>query len=158
MSMARLMEHELAVRGPRITAPLRVQVLGTPRVLLHGTEVHLTNRRLEILTILARHDGLRLGELHALLYGDRDVGEATLKAEISHLRRVLDGAIDSRPYRLTLPVALDVTTVLDAVARGDLEQAMQHYRGALLPRGDSPYLADLRHHLDAILAVDVLAA
>jgi hypothetical protein len=52
--------------------------------------------------VLALRGIATLEELHAFVYGDRAVGATTLKAEISHLRRALGGAIASRPYRLTV--------------------------------------------------------
>ena len=57
------------------------------------------------------------GELHALMYGDRPVASATLKAEISRLRTVLGGGIASRPYRTTVPVRCDAVDVLVRLGR-----------------------------------------
>lgn len=150
-SVARLIELELAHAPQQAGRGLHLCVLGAPRARQGGVEVHLSHRQVEILAILALHDGLTLPELHAKLYGDREVSTATLKAEVSHLRRVLDGAIGSRPYRLTVPVELDVVALLDAVRAGDLARAVEHYRGQLLPASESPYLADLRHHVDVVL-------
>lgn len=150
-SVARLVELELARLPAASPRGLDLFVLGSPRVRDAGVEVHLSQRQIEILTILALHDGLTLPELHARLYGDRDVSPATLKAEISHLRRLLPGAIGSRPYRLTVPVELDVRALLDALRVGDLAAAVERYRGQLLTASDSPYLADLRHHVDVVL-------
>jgi len=47
------------------------------------------------------------------------VSGTTLKSEISHLRQLLGGAIDSRPYRLTLTVDADVVDALAALRVGD---------------------------------------
>ena len=60
--------------------------------------------------------GAVLEHLHALLYGDESVTLSTLKAEVSHLR-ALGGQLSSRPYRLTLPVRIDVDAVLRCCAR-----------------------------------------
>lgn len=155
-SVARLVELELARTAREGPSAVHVSVLGPARAMRDGVELHLAHRQAEILTILALHDGLSSSELHAKLYGDRDVAAATLKAEISHLRRLLDGAIGSRPYRLTVPVDLDVVAVLDALRAGDVAGAVGRYRGPLLPASDSPYLVDLRHHLDVVLLDAVL--
>lgn len=150
-SYARLVEHELARQVPAAGPELRIAVLGPPRVTLRHAEVRLGFRQLELLSVLALHDGLHLGELHALVHGDRQVASATVKAEISHLRRLVDHAIGSRPYRLTIPVEVDVAVVLEALRRADLDTALRHYRGSLLPASESPYLSDLRNHLEVVL-------
>jgi hypothetical protein len=160
-SMARLVEHELRSRdrlpreqlGPR----LDLRVLGEPVVLLGGRRLRLTLRQYEILTTLALGGPATLARLHARLYGDRRVSVATLKAEISHLRRSLDGRLESRPYRLTLPVRLDVTEAHDRLAVGDVEGAARLYDGQLLGTSESPFLVDERHRLDVALRTALLA-
>jgi hypothetical protein len=160
-SMAGLVEHELRSRdrlprellGPR----LDLRVLGEPVALLDGQRLRLTLRQYEILTTLALGGPSTLERLHARLYGDRRVSIATLKAEISHLRRSLDGRLESRPYRLTLPVRLDVTEAHDRLAVGDVEGAARLYDGQLLGTSESPFLVDERHRLDVALRTALLA-
>jgi hypothetical protein len=160
-SMAGLVEHELRARdrlpreliGPR----LDLRVLGEPVALLDGRRLRLTLRQYEILTTLALGGPSTLERLHARLYGDRRVSIATLKAEISHLRRSLDGRLESRPYRLTLPVRLDATEAHDRLAVGDVEGAARLYDGQLLGTSESPFLVDERHRLDVALRIALLA-
>lgn len=158
-SMARLVEHELrstpALFG-RVAPALEVQVLGEARAALDGVPLRLTQRQFEILTILAVNGGTGLGELHALLYGDRPVAPTTLKAEISHLRRVLDGRLASRPYRLELPCRIDAVDLPERLERGDVEGAARMYAGQLLPASESPFVVELRHHLDVALRTALL--
>ena len=153
-ALARLVEFELhaSTRPPDV----RLKVLGEPRVEVRGQRLHLSNRQLEILTILALQGSVDRDELQLLLYGDRPVSSSTLKSEISHLRRELDGGIESRPYRLTLDVDADVTLVLDAARHGDVEGAARAYTGSLLPASESPYLTEMRHHVDVVLREELL--
>ncbi|GDY31941.1 transcriptional regulator [Gandjariella thermophila] len=123
-------------------APLSVRLLGRPEVRIGERRIALTPRQAEIVALLAlAPDGLTAGELHARVYGDATVSRATLKAEVSHLRRLLGRRIASRPYRLLGEVRCDVTELLDAVRRGDVRGAAARYTGALLPGTESPELA-----------------
>lgn len=153
-ALARLVEVELhaSTRAPDV----RLKVLGDAEVDVRGTPVHLSHRQIEILTILALRDGVEREELQDLLYGERSVSANTLKAEISHLRRVLDGGIESRPYRLALDVDADVSLVLDAIRHGDIEGAARAYRGSLLPFSESPFLTETRHHVDVAMREELL--
>ena len=159
-SMARLVEHELRAHlavFPRVAAPtLDVQVLGEPRATLDGTPLRLTQRQFEILTILAVTGGSTLGELHALLYGDRPVAPTTLKAEISHLRRLLDGHLASRPYRLALPCRVDAEEMPRRLQTGDIDGAARIYGGQLLAASEAPFVLELRHQLDVALRTALL--
>lgn len=156
-AMARLVEQQLIANPWAACQDLRISVLGHPSADLHGQSVRLSQRQFEILTILCVRKQACLEELHDLMYGERPVSVSTLKAEISHLRQVLDGAIDSRPYRLTLNVDADVVGALEAVRLGDLDGALRLYRGQLLPFSESPFVIDLRHHLDAVVRSAVLS-
>ena len=153
-ALARLVEVELhaSTRAP----DLRLKVLGEPEVEVRGKRLHLSNRQIEILAILALREAVDRDELQALLYGDRPVSASTLKSEISHLRRELDGGIESRPYRLALDVDADVALVLDAVRHGDVEGAARAYSGSLLPTSESPFLTETRHHVDVVLREELL--
>jgi hypothetical protein len=157
-SLAKLVEHELRsnpAAGLR-TRVLDLRVLGEPMATFDGTRLRLTQRQYEILAILAVRGGVTLGELHALLYGDRPVAPAPLKAEISHLRRALDGHLASRPYRLDLPVRVDAVELPERLERGDVEGAARLYAGQLLPASESPFVVDLRHELDVALRTALL--
>ena len=156
-AFARLIEAELArsnvVAGQR---GLDLRVLGRPRAMLDGLPLGLTPRQLELIVALAVVGAASLDELHALLYGDRPVSRATLRAEISHTRDALGGAIASRPYRLTVPVRVDAIEVLDQLRVGELDEAVQRYRGPLLPASDAPLVVERRYHLDVALRTALL--
>jgi len=155
-SMAQLIGHQLT--GVDVGAPaLSIRVLGQPCVTLDGRVVRCSPRQLELLTILALRSSASLEQLHDALYGDRSVSVATVKSEVSHLRRLLEGAIGSRPYRLTVDVHLDAADVLDALGRGDLERATALYVGELLPMSNSPLITETRHHLEVALRNALLA-
>ncbi len=154
-AMARLVEQQLAAERP--AAALEVRVLGEPSVRLHGNPVKLSQRQFEILTILLHRGSCRLGELHDLLYGERPVSTSTLKAEISHLRHALDGAIASRPYRVEVDAHVDLATTLERVEAGDAAGATEVYGGQLLPLSESPFIGELRHRVDVAVRAAVLA-
>ena len=122
---------------------LELTLLGRPSVQLNGERLRLTRRQIEILALLALNpNGFNLGELHARLYGDRSVSQGTLKVEISQLRAVLGGRLESRPYRIGLDVRCDVTDVLHRLRAGDIAGAVERYGGELLPGSESPALAE----------------
>jgi len=130
-----------AAAPPR--ALLDLKLLGRPSVRLDGAALTLTRRQTEILALLTLNpDGFGLAELHARLYGDRPVSLGTLKAEISRLRGVLGGRLESRPYRIGLDVRCDVTDVLNRLRAGDVGGAIERYGGELLPGSESPALAE----------------
>ncbi|WP_253776283.1 GAF domain-containing protein [Goodfellowiella coeruleoviolacea] len=138
---------------------LRLRCLGDARAWRDGVALRLRPRQLEILTLLAlERDGLSSARLRAALYGDRPVGATTLKAEVSHLRQAIGGALASRCYALTTPVACDATAVLDALAAGDTEAAVHGYTGPLLPDSDAPGVLEWREYLAVAVREAVLAA
>lgn len=134
--------------------------------MLGHSEVHLghrpagvTRRQLELLAVLSlQPEGLTLGEVTGLVYGDHAVTASTVKAELSHLRNLIGGRIGSRPYRLLGPVDGDVRGLLDALAAGRLSRAMGLYRGSLLPFSESPEIDMRRQHLDVAVRDAMLAA
>jgi hypothetical protein len=161
-ALARLMELELAsaagasAAGVVATAGLHVQALGRGSAALDGQPLALTRRQLELIVTLAVVGTATLDELHGLLFGDRPVTPTTLRAEISHTRRLLGGGIGSRPYRLTVPSHVDAIDVLDRLAHGDLAGALERYAGPLLPSSDAPLIVERRYHLDVALRTAVL--
>ena len=137
---------------------LQLSVLGARRARVGGVELVLPQRQLEILALLSLHPaGLSLDALHARLYGDARVSPATLKAEVSHVRTALAGAVGSRPYRLLVDVDTDVHRVLRALDAGDVGAAVRAYAGPLLPESESPDLAEWREYVEVALATAVLA-
>lgn len=151
-----------ATIGAATAAPTtRLQVLGT-----HGGTLHtptgrrrLTCRHAEILLLLAHHPaGLRGDEL-AVLLSESELSEVTVRAEISRLRRLVGPLLsESRPYRLTAPLQTDVDLVRDALAVGDVADALTSYAGSLLPRSSSPGVARLRDALHAEVRAATLAS
>ncbi len=131
---------------------LELKLLGQPSAQLNGVRLRLTKRQIEILALLALNpDGLDLAELHARLYGDRPVSQGTLKAEMSQLRAVLGGHLESRPYRIGLDVRCDVSDVLHRLRAGDVAGAAERYGGELLPGSESPTLAEFGHFVTVAL-------
>ena len=158
-SFARMIEQAL-VDDHRASAgwpaALELRVLGEPRATLDGTPLRLTLRQFEILTLLAVLGSATLGDLHAHLYGDRPVALATLKAEMSRLRRMLGGRLDSRPYRLSLTCRVDAVDLVEGLDRGDIELAAGLYGGQLLLASESPFLAEHRQQVDVALRTALL--
>ncbi|RBP49126.1 transcriptional regulator [Arenicella xantha] len=152
--------HSIAQCLPAVDnrADLEIYAMGQPRVLLHGKALCLPPRQIEILCLLALNpDGLSLQQLHMRLYGDAAVSTSTLKADVSHLRRYLDGEIGSRPYRLTLPVWADFIHIWQALNEQRINDAMAMYRGSLLTKSDSPEIEEWRYCIDAVMAQTVHA-
>lgn len=140
-------------RGPA----LELSLLGARRVRMGGSELVLPQRQLEILALLSLHPGgLSLESLHARLYGDERVSPATLKAEVSHLRTALAGAVGSRPYRLLVETDSDVHRALRALDTGDIAAAVRAYGGPLLAGSESPDLTEWREYVEVALTTAVL--
>lgn len=152
-ALAKGIEAHLAYLAPEPQQDaLQIYVCGVPRVTWAGETLTLPLRRLELLTLLALHpEGLSLDALHAHLYGDQEVSLSTLKAEISHLRKQLAGAIASRPYRLSCVYKLDIVNIDEHLQVGRLTDALRCYQGALLPASQSPFLCAWRMYLAAAL-------
>lgn len=108
----------------------------------------LSGRHADILVLLSRHpEGLSADHL-AMLLDDNDLDSVTIRVEMSRLRRVIGAQyVASRPYRLLTPIDSDVADVFAALHRGDVDAALSHYSGALLPQSVSPAIARLRTEL-----------
>jgi hypothetical protein len=133
-------------------AELEIHALGQPRILFRGKPMNLPMRQVEILCLLALNpQGLTLEGFHAALYGDLPVSTATLKSELSHLRRLLDGQIGSRPYRLQIPVWADFIHVWQTLRQQQSQEAFSLYRGSFLPQSESPEIEEWRHCIDAVM-------
>lgn len=133
-------------------------MLGAAEAYLDGHRLLLNRRQTEILALLALHpEGLSVEALHALLYGDKSVTASTLKAEVSHLRSALRGQLSSRPYRLTVPVRLDVNAVITLVRQRRIRDALAIYGGDLLPGTNSPALAELADYVAVAVREALLA-
>jgi hypothetical protein len=138
---------------------LHLTCMGVEEAVLNGALLRLRPRQLEILTLLALEPrGYTPDQLRHALYGDRPVARATLKAEVSHLRHALGGGLASRRYALSTPVTCDAVEVLRALGLGDVEAALRHYRGPLLPWSEAPGITQWREHLEVALREAVLAS
>ncbi|GAA2257656.1 MULTISPECIES: helix-turn-helix domain-containing protein [Streptomyces] len=140
-------------------ARLLLTCLGSEQVLHETRPLPLRPRQVEILTLLALEpEGYSPQRLRAALYGDRPVTSSTFKAEISHLRRALGGAISARHYALTAPVSCDAVDVLRALEQGDTDTALGLYGGPLLPRSEAPGIEEWRTRLEVAVREAVLAS
>jgi hypothetical protein len=148
--------EEIGRRLPRHlpNAELEIYALGEPPLVnFRGKALRLSPRMLEMLCILAMHkNGLSLEAFHAALYGDETVSQTTLKAELSHLRTLLDGRLGSRPYRLRTSVWADFIELWDAIRQGNVENARKLYRGLLLPSSASPEISEWRNCVNVVMA------
>ena len=163
LTTATLLARHLSLLLPRPRAGTRARVLdltvlGTSEVRLEDRVLALPPRQVELLTVLSLHpDGLTLDALHTALHPDLRVKPATVKAEISHLRRALgDGIIASRPYRLTTTVRADHLGLVEDLAAGRTESALRRYRGQLLPSSEAPAVREHARYLEAALRRAVL--
>lgn len=148
--LARSIARCLPTHFPR--AELEIHALGQPRVIYRGKLLALPQRYLEMLCLLVLNpQGLSLEAFHAALYGDAMASTATLKAEISHLRRLLDGQIGSRPYRLLIPAWADFIQVWQALREQKTNEALALYRGSLMPQSNAPELSEWRYCIDAVM-------
>ncbi|HEX3780061.1 MAG TPA: helix-turn-helix domain-containing protein [Pseudonocardiaceae bacterium] len=144
----------------RSSATLALRFLGAqrPSAWLAGREVRLTLRHAEPLTLLALHPaGLTAEQLAAELYGPAG-NPVSVRGEVHRLRAQLDPhVLRTQPYRLDATVQADFLQVRAALAAGRLAEAIDGYRGALLPRSEAPAIRDEREELFAILRRLVLA-
>ena len=135
-----------------LRAEIEIYAMGRLQVLFRGRAINLPPRQVEILCLLALNpDGLSLVQLHASLYGDEAVSTATLKADVSHLRRQLCGGIGSRPYRLVLPFWADFVEIWKVLNNDKACDAMSLYRGGFLERSQSPEIEEWRYCIDAVM-------
>ncbi|MFF0488493.1 transcriptional regulator [Nocardia sp. NPDC004068] len=150
-------ESRLPADAPEAASTLRLECLGTATLTRAGAPIHLRPRQIEILTLLALEpDGYTPQRLRAAVYGDRPVSSATLKADVSHLRRATGGDITSRRYLLTRPLSCDAVEMLAALDVGDLATALRLYAGPLLPQSDTPGIVEWREYLLVALRTAVL--
>jgi hypothetical protein len=138
-------------RSSRPARPrLELRVLGDepPEVRLDGVVLRLRPRHVEMLTILALHRGhLNAEVMCAELYGD-DGHPASVRVEMSRLRRLLPDTLESGGYRLTGPVGSDLRRVRALLDRGAVAEAAEAYPGPLLPGSGAPGIERARDELE----------
>jgi hypothetical protein len=165
MTAAKTLEVELARRGsgdgvatrkrarPRSAPraePLEFAALGRDRLAVKdGTRsVSLSKRHSEILVLLAEDPGgLTAEELAVALHGDL-AKPVTARAEMSRLRRLLGGQIETAPYRLVTPPRSDVTDLKRLLEDGRVREAAELHSGVLLPGSEAPGVVELRDELE----------
>jgi len=123
-----------------------------------GKRLHLRLRHSEIMTLLCAHpDGLTSEELSVGVYGHHG-GAASIRVEISRLRKLLGDCIEPEHYRLKYTVSSDVSQVCGLLHRGDVHEAAMRYAGPLLPRSDAPGVVSERQALEHWMRQSVMSA
>ena len=151
-------ENSRAARRARPNLELRLLGDEPPEVRLDGELLRLRPRHVEMLTILALHRGHLNAEIMcAALYGD-DGHPASVRVEMSRLRRLLPGALDSGGYRFTAPVASDVRRVRALLDRDAVREAAEAYPGPLLPGSAAPGIERARDELDGWMRQAVITS
>ncbi|WP_406193144.1 GAF domain-containing protein [Streptomyces griseus] len=160
-AVARAAESQLALLAAPDVEAVRLGALGRDEALLvaRGRRLRLSRRHSEILVALARRpEGLSGDELLIELYEDESVTPVTLRAELSRLRRLLGpDLLDSRPYRLAVPVDADFDTVTRRLASGAVAAALDAYAGPLLPGSRAPSVVRLRRRITEQLRAALIA-
>jgi hypothetical protein len=152
--------HGLDGEHPSAPRPvLRLRVLGVrASVERNGHVIAVSPRHGEILALMAtRPDGMTSEELASDLYGDAGK-PATVRVEMSRLRKALGAGIDTDPYRLALDVESDVVRVGAHLSRGDVREAADCYTGPLLSHSEAPGVVRDREELERWLRQAVLTA
>jgi len=138
----------------------RLAILGRPDGQLRqsGRPLKLNRRHAEVLFLLSAHPaGLTSEQLACALYGD--FGDpAAVRVEFTRLRRAVGNLVESRPYRLTRPLATDYGDVVTALGHEDVETALAAYAGPLLPASDAPGVITQRDWLDVRMRSAVLSS
>lgn len=137
----------------------RLVILGRTEGLLclAGREIRLNRRHSEVLFVLSNHpQGMTGDQLADALYEDF-TDPAAVRVEFTRLRRVVGDLVDSRPYRLTRPLASDYLDVTIALRQGDTAAALRAYTGPMLPSSDAPSLVTQRTWLETQIRSAVLA-
>ncbi|MEV7648905.1 GAF domain-containing protein [Arthrobacter sp. NPDC089319] len=160
----RIIRLQAAPSGRPRQQPAGLTITGRDHGLLElaGRRIELSQRHTEILTLMALHPaGLTAEQLADRL--NPHARGATLRAEMVRLRKLLAGISpaavpESRPYRLTQPLAVDAQRALQCLARGSYRQALELYQGQIIPGSEAPGIVDFRHYVSATLRESVLSS
>lgn len=146
--------------GTPTLEPVHLEALGRNEAKLRTAErnIRLNRRHSEIVFLLAASPPGMTGEQLSLALYDDLASQTTLRVELTRLRRVVGGLLQSRPYRLTSPVSADYLDVRAALQRGDVASAVARYTGPLLPRSEAPAVREQRQWLDTLLRSAVIAS
>jgi hypothetical protein len=148
-------------RSSRSAGPhLELRLLGDepPQGSLDGDVLRLRPRHVEMLAILTLHRGhLNADIMCAELYGD-DGHPASVRVEMSRLRRMLPGVIETGGYALRATVSSDLRHVRALLDRGAVREAAEAYPGPLLPASVAPCIERSRAELDGWLRQAVITS
>ena len=107
--------------------------------------------------LCAHPEGRSADALCADLHGDEGRA-ASVRVEVSRLRKLLGPWIDTERYRLTCDVETDVRRVEGLLRAGAVREAAEEYPGPLLPGSEAPAIVEAREQLDAWLRQAVMTA
>lgn len=128
---------------------LRLEFLGGQSAQLGDCPVRLRRRFCEILLILSTNpNGMNGGQLSAALYGDWSENQSQT-VEVHRLSKLV--AVLNKPYRLLPVISADFLDVQHLIGQGRVLEAVQMYKGELLPQSDAPAVAEYREYLHEAL-------
>jgi len=148
------LELRASLRGE--SSSTHVQLLGRRKLMTAGDSGQLSLRIAEVTTLLALTDnGYRAEELLLEIYGDEGK-MGSLKALLSRMRSVVP--LLSRPYRLDPSVTCDIVHLEELLRVGHLREALELYKGPLLPESEAPGVRRARERIDEAIRQAVLHA
>jgi hypothetical protein len=145
-------------RSPAPAPRLRLQLLGQDASAQLGSGRRERGlRSLELLAVLAMHpEGMTTEQLALALYGERGK-PVTIRAQVHRVRMCLGArSLEPHPYRLNVPVEAGWLEVSRLVAAGRPREALNAYRGPLLPASDAPGIVEARALLEESLRRSIL--
>lgn len=139
---------------------LELRVLGADalEVRVDGSARHLRPRHVELLVLMSLHRGRLTAEtLCTELYGDEGHA-ASIRVEVSRLRKLLPGVLGQGGYNLACQVDSDLKHVRALLGRNAVGEAALAYTGPLLPDSSAPGIVRARDELDAWLRQAVITS
>lgn len=137
-------------RQVQTSRPLKIEALGRDRARIETGDgaLELSRRHSEILVVLAlQAEATDADHLAREIYGENG-NPVTARAEVSRLRRILGERLPRGELQLAGPIDADFLAVESLMGEGHLGEALERYRGALLPGSRVPLLVETRERLD----------
>lgn len=135
-------------------SPVDLEFCGARSVRTDGASLEASPRHSDFLAVLAANPTGLSGEALLLeIYGDGG-NISTLKAVLSRLRRLVP--IESQPYRIARPFTADFVELERLLGEGKVREALELYKGPLLPDSEAPGVARIRERLDEAVRQAVL--
>jgi hypothetical protein len=132
---------------------LELCFLGQPQVWSYGNLLALRPRFYELLALMALHpEGLSSEQMSLCLYGGEG-NAGCCRIELGRLKQFVP--LESRPYRL-LDYSADFVLLREHIYAGRVGQALELYRGPLLPYSQAPTIIEARLDLEEALRRAVL--